>query len=245
MVVMPDPIFRAWAEVAYFVSGVVLVFLATAGLAQLIFARRALKAAERQIALAFEVLDVAREDIRIRVKREAVTVAAEQCVKFGEVILPLIDKNIARLKELGIRYGSWTLRNTEFADGSIEEAAQSAEWLKKVQGTENARWLITQILNELEAFAIFFARGAADEEVAYPVTGPSFRGYVEAFAPLLIMLRQQRISGLASGAYQNTIDLYRLWNDRAARIKLEEQADRIQQQLAGLPSKKITPIGGT
>jgi len=240
---MPHPIFRAWTEIAYFLSGVVLVLIAAAGLVQLIFARRALKAAERQISLAIEALDITREDIRIRVKREAVTVAAEQCSKFGEVIMPTIEKNISALKDLGVEYGMWTLRDMDFADNSVLEIKESEEWLKKVKNTGNARWLVTQILNELEAFAIFFAGGAADEEVAYPVVGSVFRGYVDAFTPLLIMLRHQKVSGISSGTYQNTIELYRLWSDRSARINLEEQADKIHKRLAGLPSKKISPIG--
>lgn len=229
-------------EIAYFASSVVLLLVAIAGLMQLVIARRAMRAAEDQIKLATEAIAITREDIRIRVKREAVTVAAEQCAAFANTI-PECSKHIDALQQAGFPYQLWSLRDMEFTWSSLRDSNEAEKWLKNISDADEPRRHAVAILNKMEAFAIYFARGAADEEVAYPVVGPVFCRWAEAYAPLLIALHEHRLPQLASGAYHNTIALYRVWAGRTSRERLQDQAAKIDKQLSAIPKVDVKPIG--
>jgi hypothetical protein len=230
-------------EIAYFASTIILVLVAAAGLFQLVLTKRALKAAQEQIRLATDAIAIARDDIRIRVKREAVTVAADQCAKFGEHTIQECSEHVKKLNDLGFAYSPWKLRDLDFTAASIVESKEATKWLARVEASKEARVHVTTILNKAEAFAIYFAKGAADEEVAYPVVGPVFCRWVEVFAPLLISIREKKFKAVASGGYENTISLYRLWSGRTRREDLVQQATNISKKLAEIPSQQLSPIG--
>jgi hypothetical protein len=102
---------------------------------------------------------------------------------------------------------------------------------------------LVAILNTLEGLALYFVHGAADEVVAYPVIGPLFCEDVEMLAPLLIHLRN-KLAGVASGQFANTIKLYETWSVRTRQTELKERQANIGALLSALPAdKKIPPIG--
>ena len=100
------------------------------------------------------------------------------------------------------------------------------------------------LINQLEAFAIYFTNGAADEGVAFPVAGIPFCHYVESFAPLLVACRSGAALGVTSGKYPNTIKLFSIWTDRTRKEQIEAESAKMQKELQTLNPHRVKPIGG-
>jgi len=238
-----SPGLRSILELAYFVSGVVLACATLLVLYQIRVAKRTLAALQQQVTIATAALTVARDDIRIRSQREAVVLAAARCEKFAEHVLPRVSANIRHIQELGIQLRAWDISESSFDDSAYIQRPEVQTWLASTQNRRESLEPTLSVMNDLEAFAIYFARGAADEAVAYPVVGAIFCAWVQNFAPQLIAARTHMVHGLTSGPYQNTVELYKLWSIRARRKELEVSADRISRELSGLPPSEVRPIG--
>src|SRR5262245_43469006 len=100
---------RAFLELAYFVSGIVIAVAACRGLRQPSYAKDGLKAAKEQLRLATGAIESPREDMHTRSKREAVTLAAQQCEKFGSTMVPSITKRFIEVTNSGVELISWRL----------------------------------------------------------------------------------------------------------------------------------------
>jgi len=97
---------------------------------------------------------------------------------------------------------------------------------------------------------MYFAKGAADEEIAYPAVGAVFCDNVLVFAPLLISLKKHENPNMASGPFQNLIHLFGLWSTRAKRDSLEaaavvheSEASKTRREAEELKVERINPIG--
>jgi hypothetical protein len=241
---MPDPSFRSWMEIAYFASGVLLVAVACVGLAQLVLAKRAVGAAQRQLEVATQALTTARDDIRIRSEREAVTLAAQRCEHFAHILLPRHNKHVSEIHAAKIALQHWTLRDANFSWQSFEREKEARRWLEEAEKIPNVRSLIATILNEFEAFAIYFTSGAAAEKLAYPVVGTLFCYWVEVFSPHIALVRAApSMSGIVSDPYPNIVMLYQAWSGRRKKSELEGDATRINRELSGLTIPDIRAIG--
>jgi hypothetical protein len=228
---------------AYFASGVVVAGATVLVLYQIHVAKQTLSALHQQLTIATAALTVARDDIRIRSQREAVVLAAELCEKFAAQIIPRVTANIRHITDLKIQLRAWELSDASFDEPAYVQRPEVRSWLASTQNPPAAIEHILAVLNDLEAFAIYFTRGAADEAVAYPVVGAIFCAWVENFAPHLIAARTKMVKGLTSGPYQNIVELYKMWSVRTRRKELELKANRINLELSGLPSSDLRPIG--
>jgi hypothetical protein len=93
---------------------------------------------------------------------------------------------------------------------------------------------------------MYFAKGAADAEIAYPAVGAVFCEWVELLAPHLIMLRSkdlQKEIQTTSGPFQNIVELYAGWWSRSTKEALELEASRISSRLSNIHTSEIPPIG--
>jgi hypothetical protein len=242
---MPSEALRAWLEIAYYVSAALLVPISLVAVWQLKIAKRSLAATEAQVKLAAESLLTAQKDMHVRSKREAVSLAAEQCVKFAENILPRYLANAKAIRDADVKIVRWPVSNVEFDDSSLPDdiKEKAAQWEQSIVAKRTAGTAMMAILNDMEAFAIYFARGAADEEVAYPVVGAIFCEWAEAFAPYIVQIRVEKVYGVTSGPFQNIVDLYGVWAVRTKRKQLELAANRINLELAGTNVPTIRPLG--
>jgi hypothetical protein len=149
-------------ELAYFASGIVIAIVAMVGLWQLKLAKDALSAARQQIELATTALQVAKDDIKIRSLREAISLAAGRSEQFAEKIIPHYDRVAALLEKNGAELLEWKLANSQFTLTSLN-SKESKRWLDTLGRSDESCGAASSLLNELEAFAIYFVNGAADE----------------------------------------------------------------------------------
>ena len=191
--------------------------------------------------IALTQINIAKNDIRTRSKREAVCLAAQKCEAFAKEVLPMYQ-TVFVINQTATPLRKWGLKNNNFSQASLENIDEGKKWtddLRKkgfyVHGID--------FLNRLEGIAMYFTNGAADEEVAYPVIGSVFCIMVQQFSPLLIELREHILEFTTSGPYQNTVNLYGVWSSRQTRKKLQEEVDELSARLNASIDTTIKPIG--
>jgi|GEM_PF-2183956 len=227
---------RDYLEMASYVATVALAVFAFCALKQIRLARS-------QIQIASDALVVAKDDIKIRSRREAIALAAKHCEDFADVILPKLNTWHGEFGSKGIIFkDNWELLNKNFDDTSLKNPKPAQDWVQLVK-SKNLGMTACNILNQCEAFAIYFASGAADEGIAFPVVGPLFCKYVEQNAPFLIHMRSHRDAGFTSGKYANTVRLYEIWADRIRLEEIDVQTQKTEKERGSLKKDKITPIG--
>jgi hypothetical protein len=225
----PDtvPSLRSILELAYFVATIVLALVGCAALYQLVFLKRS--------------IDVAKEDIELRSKREAVTLAAERSEVFANEIIPKVHEHLQQMANAQVPIKKWELVDGKFEKSSIIDWSEAEGWFGRVKAANQTTPCI-RMLNLLESFAMYFAEGAADEHVAFPAVGPVFCEYVNRLAPCLIFLRLHE-PNIPSGPYQNIIALFGAWSSRMKKEELELQHSQISSALSGVHTSEIPPIG--
>lgn len=232
---------RNFLEVLYFISGVILAALGFAVFRQLKLSKKSIETSQENLRVASEALTTAKDDLQIRIKREAVILAAAQVEKFGKEVMPKAKEVTDRIKGEGIEISEWKLENNLFDETSIKDFEAANTWLRSLHKPGNVPALI-QILNEFESFAMYFAGGAADERITYPSIAPVFCSYVRDLAPLLISLRQKK-TNIVSGPYQNIVFLYDKWASRLRKDELDSQAARLLAESSGIHITEIPIIG--
>lgn len=227
---------RSILEALYFASGVAIAIAAFKALDQIRLARG-------QLTVAADALAVAKGDIALRVQREAIVQAAQQCDRFADEIIPRLYAWQQAIREAGGTSDErWQLNDQEFAWTSFADRKAAEKWQKdpKTDGASNPA---IKALNGMEAFAVYFVKGAADETVAFPSAGKVFCDYVEALAPILVALIEKgKNEYLISGPFENVVSLYKLWSVRVKRGKLEEEAKGLGLTVEG-ERKSLRPIG--
>jgi hypothetical protein len=188
-----------------------------------------------QLKLAASQLEISRADIILRSRREAISVALEQCERFAETILPHFDVLTREL--LAKNYKLATNVDPDFPFIKKEADPQGAEiWASDA----DRQVRIVRALNELESFAMYFASDLADESVAFTPAAGSFCQICEYYRLFIGVYRQPEKMRL----YQNLVKLYGMWKPRLERTVLEEQSKLIETKKQKLPSdKRGTPLG--
>jgi len=233
---------RSTLELLYFASGVILAVVACLGLWQLKLTKKAVDAANKQIEIASANLTLAKDDIAVRSLREAVVLAAQRCQWFAEDHIPRYQAHLKQFTERGIGIHEWALTDTKFTEASLADPEAAQRWIEQINSERPTLVAAISIVNDLEAFAIYFSRGAADEETAYPVVGAVFCSELECFAPFVIELRRTKVRGVAAGVFENAIKLYEAWHLRLRQKQLEAQASAINLQLANIKPPELPRI---
>ena len=228
-------------ELLYFLSGAVLACVSLIALYQIILTKKSILAANESLKLAAEALDVARLDIQVRSKREAVNLASDMCERFARDVIPEMKEKRKAILEAGVSFDEFVLSNSNFDSSSIKDWPAAQRWLQQLKAA--GQWdAVMKMNNLLESFAMYFAKGAADEHVAYSAVGAVFCAYVARLAPHFIAARTGQADG-PSGTFQNTVELYKVWSSRMRREELEWQKARISSSLSEIPTSEIHPIG--
>ncbi|MDD3905236.1 MAG: hypothetical protein PHS46_01750 [Candidatus Omnitrophica bacterium] len=191
--------------------------------------------------LALWQIIIAKDNIIVRSKREAVSLAADKCEKVARELLPMYTQAFLDPKK-GCNLDCWELNNNKFSKDSLKDNAGGKKWVSDIRAKGDVLKVL-DFLNEIESLSMYFSSGAADEKVACSVIGTVFCQWVEEFAPLLIELREGSVDDITSGPYQNTVRLYDIWSCRLSRGKLKEERDKLTVRLRAIEEKEIRPIG--
>lgn len=203
---------RAAFEIAYFGAGIAIALFAYKGLAQIKLTK-----------------DIATSNA----KREAFKLAVEQCRFFAEQVVPARAKIVETARTKGFVFGR--AATFEILEGEITKLETPGRDIN-AEGAALELELVLY-LNRLEAFAMTFISGVADEMVAYRETAAGFCQLVKEAVPFIYAFRQRGIR------YESTIRLSEMWNNRLQSEALTKQKAQIEKHLQGIKPATIKPLG--
>jgi len=190
---------RAILELSYFASGIVIAVFAFLGL--------------RQIKLGLEQLKITKEIAKTNAKRESVKFASDQCRYFAEIALPLRFRMLQEYTRAKWTFLSdpkppdrllFVIQDGEIASNRFDLKALDEQF-------PNTGEIVVNYLNALEAFAIPFASGVADEEIGYRETARAFCQDMQRCMPVIFQMRNENLA-----RYESSMRLFVLWNNRLA-----------------------------
>lgn len=192
---------RAIMELLYFVAGIAIAAFAGVALQQITLTKRiAAKSA----------------------KRESIKFAAERCQYFAETCVALQTQTLEEHNRLKLTFLNLHL-NFSIIEGEISAQGYNQALTSQQFGQMPAQ--IVTYLNSLEAFAIPFAAGVADDDIGFQETGTAFRYAIERFIGAIILLRATGVR------YESAIRLYDRWKNRHDAQNIEGQMRKMQEQM--------------
>jgi hypothetical protein len=208
---------RAILELLYFASGLVIAVAAVWALSQIRLTKQIAKGNAR---------------------RESVKLAADLCRYFAESVVAVWAKANDDYTKSGLKCLSVSPPQGQppfvIQDGEIVghhfNLKQLAEDSPKFNSAIN-------YLNALEAFAIPFAAGVADEDIGYRETARPFCQGVTVYMPVIFHLRATN-----AGRFESIVRLYATWSKRLA-AEMTAPVMKVMQQLAQEAGKdRIKPL---
>jgi hypothetical protein len=198
-------------ELIYFLSGPAIAVFAWKGLTQ---------------------LKITREIAKTSAKRESYRLAADRVTYYHERVIPLQNALDFTCKSKGISL---------FDKTKLEKVGSRfriiyAEGYNPISDIHTVAPDLSAAFNAMEAFAVFFMSGIADEQVAFGSVGKTFLNSVSKYLPVLLFLSDGEY-------YKNIINLYVLWNERSERMTLLKSKDSIEERLKKVNERGIDPIG--
>ena len=208
--------FRLVLELVYFTSAPLLVVIASIGLWE---------------------LKIAKDTARLHATRHSLSLAAERC----EYYHSSVEAHMNELNAAVERHGGTLLEKAEVTVRG-QEIQVKLNLGKKEMREELDKFMkivpeICLAFNALDAFAVFFTSGVADERVAYSCVGATFCNTVRSHLPSILILNQE------GSNYQSIIELFTMWNNRAEAEQLMRSRESIQSELDGLDDSFIRPVG--
>lgn len=209
-------------ELLYFLSGIGLLIIGFWGL--------------KQLNLAKEQIAIAKKEIKTNSERESALLAAKQCEIFADKFLPPISKLISLTgNDKGLpKYSGKTY--TFQVDSNFAKNAPS--FFKKWSTNTEAMDIMAKLLNDLEAFSVYFTKKIADESIAFQSLGDVYCKTIEDFLyPFITVSRKDK------NLFSNVVELYNLWRDRIRTQQLELELDNLLEEYENINPRQIRPTG--
>ena len=194
--------FRFILESFYFVSGIALFITA---IFQLFFAKK---------------------DLKTKSKREAITLSSQQCEKFYNELVPMVNKLNSTIKKNELK--SLVLKDNQRAN--FKELTMDLVDYKKftlfMMKNEDFMEDLLNCTNNFESFSTYFTTGVADSDTSLNIIGKSFCSCIETLYPIIYLGNKN------DNRYPSITNLYAIWSTKIDSIELEKK-------LAGLKSKNL------
>ena len=211
---------RNLLEIGYFVSNIVIMFLLAVGL--------------RQIQLAKTQLATTKEIFRTQSKRAAAEAAVVECRRFADTIIQdrlLLDKYC---RENSITYFDVVKFKRTEKGFTIDATAVNKDDVGKLAKLQD---VVNRIMNGLEAYALFFLSGVADERIAFHTNA---KGYVELVEHVFKLFP---VINIEDDDARPTKQLYMMWRERLEAKELKVEKDKLEKKLSTYKLSDIKPIG--
>jgi hypothetical protein len=208
---------RSIIELVYFVSTVVLTTVAFYGLRQL----RLTKQIATQNA-----------------KRESIKFATERCQYFAETIVPAQSKAVSsynQRKFTCLNDQRFRIEKGEIVEHNFDKQ-RIALCEREALSTSSS---FVELLNYLEAFAIPFVAGVADDELGYQETASAF---CEFLAQVMIVIAAFRGHG---PRFESCVKLYECWSARLEAQKLKPLVQSMSEKIKAAEKAKFPPLEGS
>jgi hypothetical protein len=187
--------------------------------------------------MALGQITVAKKDIEIRSKREAMTLSIQMSDMFDKEIRPIINKVLPKIF-LKYQLNGENIKNNE--DKMIlfntEEMSKMPK-LCEIYPNENDEDA-DSILNRFETIAVGCLNGVADEYILWNAQCLIYCYVVSLLYPYLCYSRKD--NDLISS---EIVKLYNIWMPRIKAHHLENQLKSVSEQLRTIPKCVVDPLG--
>jgi hypothetical protein len=193
---------------------------------------------------ALEQLRIAKHDISTRVEREAAESSAAQLEFWAQKVIPLGRQLKEAFKEAGLPLQAGTMERFDRAEmksapKSVQDYAAAMDKFLRTQA--EARAMVVELCNLIEASAMCFMTGVANEEIAFRSLSEPYCQIIEELRPVYCVHR----TGQPISPFDYTVRLYRVWSQRRKKSELETQHDVLNEALKkaqreGVP---VPPLG--
>lgn len=208
---------RSILELIYFVSTIVLTGVAFYGLKQLRLTK--------QIATK-------------NAKRESIKFATERCQYFAETIVSARTKAMTTYRQLKLTCLNdqrFKIEKGEIVEHNFDRQ-KIALCEREVLSISSA---FVELLNYLEAFAIPFVAGVADDELGFQETASAFCQFL---AELMIVVAAFRNQG---PRFESCVRLYESWNVRLEAQKLKPLVQSMSETIKAAEKARFPPLEGS
>ena len=190
-----------------------------ADLAQLVIAGCALVALW-QLLLTKKQLQRQKDEFELNSQRDSLKITIEQIRYYSTVVIPLYNSVDEKIKNASIAYFE---KNTFFLKG--KEVCSDTFIVDKLDADKIKKLLddLGSIANRIEDFSIYLISGVANQEFAFKAMSDIFCSEVERLFPFYALAESKGISA--------TLELYQIWKERMKRIDLENEKNKIEEQL--------------
>jgi hypothetical protein len=175
------------------------------------------------VLVAVQQANGAKEELRIKLRREAGAIAFSQAEKFAEIIkeISTLDQKIKDIKDEKGNPLGFKLRPIELEIFNGEEIKKQTldvqvyfnSAILVLKSNKDIRDDLGRLLNKLEAFAMYFNHGSADEEAVFSSLSGVYCDFVEKAAVYLCASRDQ-----STYTFGNVVSLYRTWSQRLKKL---------------------------
>ncbi len=205
--------------------------IAWRALGQLKIGLATLSLTEQQLKVSKEEIQLLQEDIKLRSRREAATLAAELCTRYASEVVPLAD---TLMKKLGSPPA--VKASHDFLQS---ESSQCQPWLVEAWGNHEQE--LIALLNSLEGIAIYFDKELAEMDVAFPSVGQPFCDLCERFWPAIATYRPDHGNKL----YCSIVAVYKIWKPKILLDEATLAAQRAQSTMANIGALQTKRPMGT
>lgn len=210
---------KDFLEIAYFLSGPALVFIAYLALSQI-------KVTKSQ-------LEEQRNALRINSRRDALKLTSEQITKYGVEIIPLfnkLDKKIFDEKIVFFEKSKVIISNNKI---SVKLYNDDVEFDKLSIILSD----FLQVMNPLEGFASYVISGIVDEKVIYHSLSTTYCNSVRTILPLLVIGMRDENS------FTSIVKLFLLWNERIETDNIKKEKEKLEKLLKDKHPSTIEILG--
>ena len=204
---------RSFLEILYFIAGIGLFFVAS---------------------IALQQIWIAKTDIKTRIYREAAKEAAVQITHWADVIIPSMNKLISYQNKIPFQRLSCSMERFDMEELDSQDSKARSHQQKAVDllmKDSEFGDLTLDAVNLVEASAVYFCTGVADEEMAFMPLSAVFCDFVErTFFFYCSMRKQDHLN-----RWDYTVKLYRVWSQRRIKHDLDAQHNTLTKSLVPRP----------
>jgi len=208
---------RTVLELIYFVSaGPLLLIVAIIGLWQ---------------------LKIAKDTARLQAKRAALSLSAERCEYYHTRVIPLINKLDQAVIKNDIKYFELCEFTIEGQEIKTHFNCTPEVFKTELEKSDVIVDEVTEALNAMEAFSVFFISKVADETIAFSSVGRTYCNTAKRYMADIVVATNH------GGHYSNLLKLFLIWNSRHEAEQLMRDRKTIEKKLEKLERKCLLPVG--
>jgi hypothetical protein len=212
---------KEYLEIAYYISGILLVWVAYLALGQIKVAR--------------QQLEEQKKSLKITSKRDALKLTSEQVTNYGINIIPLQSTLEVAINKHGVTF----FKNSKVEINGAEIKVTPPQDEKELQKIELIVKDFTNVMNALEGFAVYFASGVANEKLAYQSLAKTYCHHLKTYIPLLVMI------DAGNKRFSASMFLFNTWYSRLVAEELAVEQAKINEKIKSHKTHTISTVGET